>query len=290
MLSALKQFTGDNLIEGEKMRLLKNSKLSVKIQRVRLIVILSLILTIINAAVGCETYTKKSESCKNGVCTKITEKCEKGSCTITSCTRGKCTTTYSGTHPLAKENQKRGDTVSTAETGGKTESDVIYEPTVNHTIFIKFIDGYKKSRERMPDETSAMQQERMNKFDKSVFKKVSFKNLCLDDVKPDCIAGFGECNKYIVTFHVAVTDSGECNKVISRDYKAPVVVKRYVCKNEALRYKPGKRYNVSGKVSAYKVTNRKDNDSENFIRKYFYSAHDNSIELDGQEYYKCSKK
>ncbi len=272
------------------MGLLKINKPSVEIRSSRIIVVIIFILFVINAFTGCETYTKKSQTCKNGVCTKITKKCVKGSCTITSCTKGKCTTTYSGSHPLAKENQKNGNTLSSAETEKKTEPKLNYKPTANHNIFIKYIDGYKKSRESMPDETTAMRQERVKKFDKSVFRKVSFKKLCLADVKPDCLSGFGECNKYIATFYVALTDAGECNAVLSGDYKAPTVVKRYVCKNEALKYKPDRRYDVSGKVSTYKVSNPKDNEGENFIRKYFYNGYGNSIELDGQEYYRCSKR
>jgi hypothetical protein len=271
---------------------LKNESFPKSIRSAGFGITIAAFIAVVNILPGCETYTKNSRSCDNGVCTTVKEKCEKGSCTITTCTKGKCTTTYSGSHPLAKENLNKkndGKTSAGSADGGKNDSLNSFKPTANHRIFIKYIDGYEKSRANMPDETSAMRQFRMDNFDKSVFKKIFFKNLILVDVKPDCLAGFGECNNYIVIFSVNLTDAGESDTSVSGNYKAPTVIKHHVCKKEALKYKPGKRYDVSGKVSGYKVVKPKHNENS-FIREYFYSGYENSIELDKQEYYRCSKK
>ena len=59
------------------------------------------------------------------------------------------------------------------------------------------------------------------------------------------------------------------------------------CKNEAMKYRPGKKYNVSGKVDIYYFYNPEDDGDNSFIRKYFTRT--NKLELDNTNFFKCVK-
>jgi hypothetical protein len=259
---------------------MKNMKIIVPVRGFLFIPALALVFA------GCNTYTKKSRTCKDGVCTTVVEKCEKGACTTTRCTNGKCVTTYSGSHPLAAKKGKTEDNKS----GGIKVAAKTHRPTANHRIIMAFMDGYSGSRNRHDDETSAMHRDRMKRFDKSVFRKVRFSKLCLEDVRENCVAGLGECRDYTVIFSIPLAEGGNCGDDREAGYRAPAVIKHHVCREEALSYRPGARYDVSGTVSSYRLDRPEEGNERDFISKYFHKSPDNSIELDKQEYYRCVKK
>jgi len=244
-----------------------------------------LIIFFFSAAIAGSTGCLSYKTCVNGKCTTTTKEWENGRLKTTKCTNGKCVTTYSSD---SKEKKSQNNNVSAAKTEEPDKPVFAYKPTANQKIFMKYMDDFDKSMRAMPGETTAMQQQRKQKFDKSIFKKASFRKVCLEDVEESCAFG-GGCNTYNVSFYVPLTDNGACDNSREEGYRSPKIIKHNVCKGEALRYKPGKKYDVSGSIESYYLYSPdKDSPREklNFIEKYFYGS-DMKVEMDTSKYMRC---
>jgi hypothetical protein len=252
-------------------------------------IVILMLACIVSAFPGCETYTKKTQSCKNGVCTTRTVKCVAGVCTTTTCRKGNCVVTYSGTQSSIKDKESKEKTVdiTNSESVKMQRQEIVYKPTTNHQVFMKHLDGFAKASRQLQGETSAMTAARKSKYEKTVFRKTSFKKLCLKDVEPSCAFGGDDCKIYTATFYLPLSDSAGCEEVSVEGYHAPEIIKHNVCKNEAMKYRPGKKYNVSGKVDIYYFYNPEDDGDNSFIRKYFTRT--NKLELDNTNFFKCVK-
>ena len=216
---------------------------------------------IITANTGCLSY----KTCVNGKCTTTTKEWKNGRLKTTKCTNGKCTTTYgdSDTQANNKNNKKNENTNNTKEVA---EPVFTYKPTANHKVFMKLMDSIEKMDEERPGETSAARQARQDKTKQALFKNVSLKKLCLKDV-----GEFG-FDGYVASFYVPLTANEQCGDDDFSGYRAPGVRKSNMKEKEALKYKVGQKYDVSGRVTWYELYDpqkEKGDKKLNFIEKYF---------------------